>query len=181
VSGVITLRLDGDLYYLDDESDPWEAARHGDGALVFYFGAYGGLRVLVYRSSGYQGVEDCLEAAAATMKDAGKTGLFTDASAVAGLVSEAEEEGYEGDDAYEQATADLTYTEAGYLTSYEWSVSDIHPGDAVYGAGVAKALETRPYLADNDEWPDIEKTLATSGASEARQKRAMDAVEADEG
>lgn len=179
---VPTFRVDDQTFHLDDESDPYEAARRKQDAFLFTFGPYGGVRVLVYRSSGYRGLDDCLEVAAATLKDAGKTGLFTSDAEIAELVKEAEEEGYEGDEAYDEATADLTYTEAGYLTSYEWSVSEIRWGSDLYGAGVAKALEGRPYLADtSDSYEEIEDVLRKAGASDTRIAKAIKAIEADEG
>jgi hypothetical protein len=179
---VPTFRVDDQTFHLDDESDPYEAAFKKQDAFLFNFGPYGGVRVLVYRSSGYRSLDDCLEVAADTLKDAGKTGLFVSGREIDALIKEAEEDGYEGDEAYEQATADLTYTEAGYLTSYEWSVSEVRWGSELYGAGVAKTLEVHPHLADTtDSYEEIEDVLRKAGASASRIKRALDAIEADEG
>jgi hypothetical protein len=181
MASVPSFRINRETYYLDDESDPYEAAKKGDAASLFTFGPYGGVRVLVYASSGYRGLGDRLEVAAATLRDLGMDGLFTTDDEMRDLIAEAEAEGYEDEEAYQQAEADLTYTEAGYLTSYEWGVVDLYPGNEVYGAGVAKALEVRPYLADTaDSYEEIETVLEKAGASEKRIKRALDAVEADE-
>jgi len=178
---VPSFRFDNQTIYLDDESDPYEAAEKGDTASLFTFGPYGGVRVLVYASSGYGGLDDRLEVAAATLRDAGMDGLFMSDEEMRDLLAEAEAEGYEGDEALQQAEADLTYTEAGYLRSYEWAVNDLYPGSKVYGAGVAKTLVHRPYLADTaDSYEEIEAVLKKAGASEKRIKSALDAVEADE-
>lgn len=186
MASVPSFRVDDLTYYLDDESDPYEAAKKGDAASLFTFGPYGGVRVLVYASSGYRGLDDRLEAAAATLRDLGMDGLFTTDDEMRDLIAEAEAEGYEGDEAYQQAEAayqqaeaDLTYTEAGYLTSYEWAVNDLYPGNEVYGAGVAKYVEKNPDLFDDETGEEIEAVLEKAGASDPRIERAYQAVFSD--
>lgn len=95
------------------------------GAYLFTFGAYRCTRLLVWARS----VEDGLEDAAAWLADHAKGHLVHD-DYLTELHNEARaelaEEGLEDDEleerAHEQATVDLTYTESGYLTSYEWWV-----------------------------------------------------------
>ncbi|MCH9837175.1 hypothetical protein K0U83_16030 [bacterium] len=179
MASVPSFRFDDQTIYLDDESDPYEAAKKGDAASLFTFGPYGGVRVLVYASSGYKGLDDRLEVAAATLRDAGMDGLFVSDEEMRELLAEAEAEGHEGDDAYQQAEADLTYTEAGYLTSYEWAVNDLYPGHEVYGAGVAKYVEKNPDLFDDETGEEIEAVLEKAGASDPRIERAYQAVFSD--
>ena len=176
-------RVDGDTYYLDDDSNPYDAAKGGADAFLFTFGAYGSTRVLVYRSAGYKGLEDGLEVAAATLADEGMTGhvMPLDDPHLKELYKEAREEGYDDEEAWEQATAALTYTEAGYLTSYEWFVNDLAYGSEVYGAGVAKWVEDHPDWMDFWTYTEIAAMLKKAGASQARIDRAIKAVEKADG
>jgi hypothetical protein len=45
------------------------------------------------------------------------------------------------EEAHDKATADLTYTEAGYLTSYEWTIDDVHKGTPLFEAALAASKE----------------------------------------
>lgn len=204
MASVPSFRVDDLTYYLDDESDPYEAAKNGYEASLFTFGAYGSVRVLVYASSGYGGLEDRLEVAAGTLRDMGMDGLVMahDSDDYMDLIREAaREHGIEWDDVTfsagaafydgdlisdetleeirQEAEADLTYTEAGYLTSYEWGVVDLHPGNEVYGAGVAKYVEKHPDYFDHEEGDEIEAVLEKAGASDSRIERALQAVFSD--
>ena len=179
MASVPSFRFDSQTIYLDDESDPYEAAKKGDAASLFTFGPYGGVRVLVYASSGYRDLSDRLEVAAGTLRDLGMDGLFTTDDEMRDLIAEAEAEGHEGEEAYQQAEADLTYTESGYLTSYEWGVNDLSPGNKVYGAGVAKYVEKNPDLFDDETGEEIEAVLEKAGASDSRIERAYEAVFSD--
>lgn len=90
----------------------------------FSFGAYGDLHVLVWS----KGVEDALETAAEYMKDEGHIGIFVDDENLKELAIEAREElgpDASDDEIYEQGTADLTYTESGYIPSFEWWVDEV--------------------------------------------------------
>lgn len=55
-------------------------------------------------------------------------GLLTTEEEVGKLTEEALAEGLDDEEAYVQATADLMYTEAGYFTSYELHVDELHDG-----------------------------------------------------
>lgn len=96
----------------------------------FGFGAYGDTRLLVW---GTTDLEAALEEAAEWLEKYAPGHLSTE-DHVARLMDEVREEepDLEDDEAYEKATADLTYTEAGYLTSYEWTVNDVPQGEELY-------------------------------------------------
>lgn len=121
-----------------DKSTNWPA-------YLLAFGACGTTYVLAYASD----LESALETAAEWLADNAPghimlhdsdelESLYQDAIAEAQLPqpclepfyrTPAEQQAY--DDAYGVATADLTYTEAGYLTSYEWFIvsEDIGPAE----------------------------------------------------
>jgi hypothetical protein len=90
----------------------------------FQFGAYGDTRLLVWS----KGVDDGLEIAADWLATNAPGHLMAEGSdELKSLRDEAREElGEDADDEEvdQSATADLTYTEAGYLTSYEWTVDE---------------------------------------------------------
>ncbi len=69
-------------------------------AFVLSFGAYGDTHVLVYENS----LDDALESAAEALRDNGLVGIFHDVES-------------------EEDETDMTYTEAGWLASWEWNVS----------------------------------------------------------
>lgn len=83
------------------------------GVYVFQFGAYGCTHVLAYGS-----VEDALESAAALLPK----GCFTDIELPDGFDSLSEDEQCA---AHDEATTDLTYTESGYLASWEWTLCEM--------------------------------------------------------
>ena len=96
---------------------------------VFQFGAYGCTHLLAYAN----GLDDALEECAAWLAEHAPGHIMAyDSNEMRDLYNEAlaelVEEGadpYDEDtieQAREDATADLTYTESGYLTSYEWSI-----------------------------------------------------------
>lgn len=96
--------------------------------VLFAFGACAPTYVLVYGNS----LEDCLEDAASWLAEHAPGHIIAhDSDALRDLMGEAcrdlgvnpaEPGSPDYDAAWEQATADLTYTEAGYLTSYEWFI-----------------------------------------------------------
>lgn len=111
-------------------------------AYLFAFGACGPTYVLAYAYS----LEDALEEAASWLADNAPghiikawdeehTALVREACEDAGLAypppegADLEADGYFA--AQEDAEADLTYTEAGYLTSYEWFIvgEDMTPAE----------------------------------------------------
>jgi hypothetical protein len=93
------------------------------GSLLFFsFGANLDRHVLVWGTS----VEKGLEEAAGFMKEQGNEDLFETDERLQDLVREVREElGPDADDdtVQEKATVDLTYTESGYIASFEWSVN----------------------------------------------------------
>jgi hypothetical protein len=140
--------------------------RRGRGATLwwFQFGPYTGTNVFVWGGH----LEDGLEIAAGWLAE-NAPGHIVDQDIVMGLIREAlEEKGKTwaqwnkamaaGDEwAYgveQEALADLTYTEAGYITSYEWWVNELHPGDELY-AEVWEATIDELAETDIDE-DDIE-------------------------
>ena len=55
--------------------------------------------------------------------------------------NEAIAEGMSPSEATEEAEMDMTYTESGYIPSWEWHVADLGPGDSLLDAAVAYAIE----------------------------------------
>jgi hypothetical protein len=107
----------------------------------FHFGAYGATIVRVFQRADH--VEDALETAAEYL-DSIEPGHFCDQDQLDELMAETcGELGLtwpvpEGTDdlepyweAEQEAYADLTYTESGYLTAYEWSVNEVEETDVL--------------------------------------------------
>lgn len=131
----------------------------------FQFGAYAGTNVFVFAGPGHRALEDALEEAAAWLEENAPGHIVTNRE-IMDLVREVlEEQGKtEGEwqraledrdewayEVQEEATADLTYTEAGYLTSHEWFVNELQPGDDLYN----KVWETTiDYLSDEGDLDD---------------------------
>lgn len=92
------------------------------GAFVFHFGTYG-THVLAYGR-----LEDALEDAAAWLaKNA--PGHLTEPDykqAMEELAEEFEDGNVDEERVTQHAEADLTYTESGWLLSYEWRVTELH-------------------------------------------------------
>lgn len=106
---------------------------HYDGAFVLAFGAYGSTYLHVYAESLDDAIEQCAAWLADHMPghimkewDEDHTALVREACEERGLVyppaagADLESEGYYA--AQEDAEADLTRTESGFLTSHEWTV-----------------------------------------------------------
>ena len=135
---------------------------HEGARFEFRFGAYGDTRVVVFGRSGH--LEDALEEAASWLAanapghlmpmwgDEHKK-LYLEASEeLFPGVAETDLDDDQRQQADDQATADLTYTESGYLTSYEWTVdedTDDRPDHHyVYGSGMSGYLyDNGPYTA----------------------------------
>lgn len=114
------------------DGNAWAA---DEGCFVFHFGAYGCTHVVAFGH-----LADALEDAAAVLP----AGFFTEpdyADALADLVRDGElpadytlarfqEEWSEGNEhvsaVWDKAQEDLTYTESGWLCSWEWTVTEIH-------------------------------------------------------
>ncbi len=88
-----------------------------EGVFVFHFGAYGDTHVLAYGH-----LENALEDAAAWLKD-NAPGAFTEPD-YEGVRAELSEDA-SGQQVTDHAEADLTYTESGWLCSYEWNFTTI--------------------------------------------------------
>lgn len=103
---------------------------------VFHFGAYGDTEVAVYQRPGC--LDDALETAAEWLKD-NAPGLFTEpdydgaarevgvdlSQYTRGLTDIIEADEDLGIRICQVAEADLTYTESGWLASWEWTVDEI--------------------------------------------------------
>ncbi len=121
--------------------------------MCFWFGQYGPTRILIW--SAKDNFEDGLETAAEFLKDAKLVGFFVSDEELKELYKEAAEELKEDADKldltdddegeiYEKATADLTYTESGYISSEEW-------GDCGY---VEKNIVNAAYIISRLMYPD---------------------------
>jgi hypothetical protein len=120
---------------------------------VLSFGAVGTTHLLVWGN----GLDDALEEAAEYLADNAPGHIMRhDSDELGELLNEAMGELYPQYDSFEaltselqwaceeKATADLTHTEAGYLTSYEWFVTLEDPTRAELKAFIA-SLEARHY------------------------------------
>lgn len=106
---------------------------------AMHFGAYGTTCLLIWMDAS---IEDAAEVAAEWLVKYAP-GHITTEEHVGKLMEEVREEepGIDDEAAYEKATADLTYTEAGWLTSYEWTIDDIHKGTPLFEAALAASKE----------------------------------------
>lgn len=93
---------------------------------LFSFGAVSPTYVLAFQ----HGVGDALEAAADWLKE-NEPGHFTEPEYPENLEDMSEEE---QEKARQEAEADLTYTDQGWLVSYEWTVNDVEQSDALTAA-----------------------------------------------
>lgn len=114
-------------YYLanpDDHPGRWNKT----GAFCIQFGAYACTMFLVWAGS----FDDALEIAAEAAKEAGFDGLFTEpdyADAAKELELDPETEDEDGQEKIrEHAETDLTYTESGWIASYEWHGHEVTEG-----------------------------------------------------
>lgn len=134
---------------------------------LFGFGAYGWTRLLVWEPDS---LEEALEKAAEWLAQHAPGHIMEHGSdELQSLYKEAAEDlGYswpldpddEGwDEVDQEATADLTYTESGYLTSYEWSVNDIDIHDPLYLEAFEASLERQRPELDEDEEEKATKLL----------------------
>jgi len=140
---------------------------------AFTFGAYGDLHVLVWQ----QDVEAALEDAAEYLEYMKYWGhlMAHDSDELQELYREAADELFGEDhgdldsdqqeEAWEAATADLTYTEAGYLTSYEWGVVEVTEETLIRRALEASVIEDPDQLDDDDDGP-LDDKLRELGATE---------------
>jgi len=177
----MSFRLDDRTFYVDSDHDysPYESAKSEERAWLFTFGVYTPPGVLVYS----QHLEDALEYAAASGHAGGAMSDGPD-------YDEAQEDlGYAGDfddlpvrqrdEVRENAEADMTHTESGWLVSWEWSVNELDHGTPLYGAGVAAWVRANPDWIDDDD-DVIIRTLQDAGADEKRIDAALAAVRAND-
>jgi hypothetical protein len=108
---------------------------------LFSFGAYGDDLMLVFAN----GVEKALEIAASDLL-AHSPGSFVDQEEMKQLYDEALEESSSEEETQEKATVDLTYTESGYIPSWEWGVNDATPLLVKEAKAASKA-----FMEDPDE------------------------------
>jgi hypothetical protein len=102
---------------------------------LFQFGAYGDTRVYAW---GCSGLEDALEAAAVWLRD-NAPGVFHEVDYAGAAADVGAPEDWDsadnvdrwGERVQEAAEVDMTYTEVGYLASWEWSVSEVTDADTV--------------------------------------------------
>lgn len=120
-------------------------ARYADRAWVFQFGAYGDTFVGCFGDS----LDDALEDCARYLRDNGMDGYFCDPE------FEPDADGHISDEEWERATVDLTYTDSGYLASWEWHIQEVFH-DGLLRACAERAMEStswgfmRPDVAEPD-------------------------------
>lgn len=97
--------------------------RHKGELFALQFGAYGWTKLLVWARH----AEDALEEASGWLAEFAP-GIFVDQEQLEELEKEYREENPDADDddVANEAYADLTYTESGYIPSYEWTLDDVH-------------------------------------------------------
>jgi hypothetical protein len=131
--------LDCSAFLEPDEIDEWEGY-----VWRFNFGAYGDTTVYVLTDR--ETLDDALETAAEWLKD-NAPGVFTepdyaDAARELGYSPNTEDE-TEQEAIRECAETDHTYTESGYLLSWEWTVDELP-------AGPERDAVLREWLRTND-------------------------------
>ncbi len=142
----------------------------------FQFGPYTGTNVFVWAGPAHRGVDSALEEAAGWLVDNAPGHIMEhNAPELKELIVEAMEELYPdkswkdfqheagqhewAQEVEEQAFADLTYTESGYLTSYEWTVNELSDGDELYAEVFEASVDD--LLEDMDQ-DDVDKANAAA-------------------
>ncbi len=123
--------------------------RRTSGLWLFQFGAYGTLYVAVWERF----LEAALEQAAEWLAE-NATGHLIDHSEMRRLVKEAREElgsNASEEAVWEHAEADLTYTEAGWLLSYEWWVDEVDAFDPLYRRLLVQSFREAPEQLEDEE------------------------------
>lgn len=151
----------------------------GGGLWLFQFGAYGATWVAVWNAS----LEDALEEAGGWLADHAPGHLTTEEELWKdkGLIEDAMEDvGVSGpfneldeEDQYkvhESMTTDMTYTESGYLNSWEWYVNELDPGDPDYKKILVESAREDPEVIEEDEGTMelYQKALAATRSSKRR-------------
>lgn len=116
---------------------------------AMYFGAYGTTRLLIWAGALESAIDPAVEWLAQYAP-----GHLSSEEDVAKLMEEVREEepGIDDEAAYDKATADLYYTESGYLTSYEWTGDELRANDPIYVAALEASLEE--VKAQNEQAPN---------------------------
>jgi len=160
-------------YDLINPSEAWFHKR----LWAFQFGSVGATRLLVWAAS----LEDALEESADWLEsDAPGHLIGHNSDDLRVLLEEAAEEmGYFGDLAEvneddweaieESATADLTYTEAGYLVSYEWWVDEVTTGTACYQRAMRESLLQEPDQVEHESGAKLDDQLDKMGFTETER------------
>ncbi len=148
-------------YEIAEDGDPYaaiEVMTKGGSLYDMWFGAVGTTRILVWAAYN-EGFEGAFEIAVGELGP----GYFTPDDEIRELVEEAQAEGLDEEEAFEQATTDLTYSEAGWIPSWEWGGNEIHVSP---GAKYAESLVWEAFNAslneaelDEDEWEDVDQLL----------------------
>lgn len=128
----------------------------GDEAVWMFQFSHGGISTPTYIAVIGGNLEDALEEAAEWLAEHAP-GYFVDDANLKELHEEAlEESGSDEEKAYEIATADLTYTESGYLESWNWYVDELPKGklrDAIlYTASLEQTKSLRKF-AETEGYP----------------------------
>jgi len=141
------------------------------GGLVFSFGAYGSNHVIVV---GHKGVCDALEVAADTLADIAP-GVFeapgyepTDCHyRIAGPYCDGVHNGCAVcTEACEDAESDMTYTEAGWLPSWVWSVRDATEEETAAAIVASLSAEDCAALLEGCAWIQADDDPDTDGECE---------------
>ena len=186
-------KYDNKFYYAAQDDNAYEWFRDAaDGrsipsVFLFWFGAVGSTPVLVFNDS----LEDALEEAAGVLVDEGMVGHIMEhgSAALQELYDEAAEDLPEDatfEEVQQAAEADLTYTESGMLTSYEWGVNELHAPDPLLGKAFKAAVSlyatgNAEYIAEHIEDENMSpsevfKAFAALGVSEEDQKALWNTV-----
>lgn len=179
---------------------------------LFTFGAYGDTRLAVW--DGFRsGLDGALEMAAEYLadhapghlaSDKDMDDLYKEAAEELGVAWPLPERGGPGDPEFDQnyrnlekvrdqAEADMTYTESGWLTSHEWTVDEITRGTELFNAVFEKSIDEIEDLTIEDfskatqikhelgiatPWPTIEE-LAADLMKASKELSRMDLVGRD--
>jgi hypothetical protein len=161
--------LAGDVVLIENAFDAIDAPEVS--LWAFQFGAYGTTNVYVWAGAAHTALEDALEEAAAVLADEAP-GHLTSEKDMTDLYKEAAKdlgvpwpiEDWDDPDVEavrEQAEADMTYTESGWLTSYEWTVNELHAGDETYAEVWEISIDKLAEDGDLDD-DDVEKVNRTA-------------------
>lgn len=107
---------------------------HKASLFAMHFGAYGNTCLLVWGDH----LESALETAAEWLAQY-TPGHIADETDIQTLMKDFPD--LSDEEAYEKATADLTYTESGYLVSYEWTVDELPKSSELYKAALEASKE----------------------------------------